>query len=177
MEAPVSTLYPFGESGPQLDGRMVINGTTSPIRDMSTWSECLGLGGSTSGFSEMAASLLCAPRGWLTLAKLILGHFYKWGLEAARHPGTPSTREGAEWNYSQNGISCCASPLWLQNNMYLTWKRDVGLWRAALFPVLMSYPLPLSPEALTARYWSTPRMCPNTSWAWFQSCRLYSHTF
>ena len=63
MEAPVSTLYPFGESGPQLDGRMVINGTTSPIRDMSTWSECLGLGGSTSGFSEMAASLLCAPRG------------------------------------------------------------------------------------------------------------------
>lgn len=35
-----------------------------------------------------------------------------------------------------------------------------------------SYPLPLSPEALTAHYWSTPRMCPNTSWARFQSCRL-----
>ena len=63
MEAPVSMLYPFGESGPQLDGRMVINRTTSLIRDTSTWSECLRLGGSTSQFSEMAACLLCIPRG------------------------------------------------------------------------------------------------------------------
>ena len=63
MEAPVSTLYPFGEPGPHLDGRIVINRTTSPIRDRSTWSECLGLGGSTSEFSEMAASLLCIPQG------------------------------------------------------------------------------------------------------------------
>ena len=61
MEPPLSTLYPFGDSGPQLDGQMVMNGTTSPIKDTSTWSECLGLGGSTSGFSEVAASLLCTP--------------------------------------------------------------------------------------------------------------------
>ena len=43
-------------------------------------------------------------------AKLILGHFYKWGLEAARYPGMPSTREGTEWNYSQNGNQLLCFP-------------------------------------------------------------------